>query len=94
MYEAAAEFGLMPIFQHEQVEPLYLWPENVVAWSFFQAVSTQWQVDYGRPIGLNYAGVEVARNATRIKNKDWPTIFSAVQAMERATLSAWREKSK
>ena len=94
VYESAAEFGLLPVFQHEQVEPLYLWPENVEAWNFFQAVSTQWQVDFGLPIGLNYAGVEVARNAMGVKRKDWPKLFSAVQAMERATLSAWREKNK
>ena len=94
VYESAAEFGLMPIFQQEQVEPLYLWPENVEAWNFFQSVSTQWVIGPSGPIGLNYAGVDVARDALGIKRKGWPKLFIGLQAMERATLSAWREKNK
>lgn len=92
--EAAAAFGLMPVFQQEQVEPIYLWPENVKAWNFFQAVSTQWHVGPGGAVGLNYAGVDVVRDAQGIRRKEWPRLFSEVQAMERATLAAWREKKK
>lgn len=90
--EAAAAFGLMPVFQQEQAEPIYLWPENVKAWNFFQAVSTQWHVGRGGAVGLNYAGVDVVRDAQGIRRKEWPRLFSEVQAMERATLAAWREK--
>lgn len=91
---AAAAFGLMPVFQREPVEPIYLWPENVASWNFFQQVSTQWHVGPGGAIGLNYAGVAVVRDAKGISRKDWPRLFSELQAMERATLEAWRERKK
>lgn len=92
--EAAAFFGLMPVYQQEVPSPIYLWPENVRSWNFFQRVSTQWHVGPGGAIGLNYAGVEVARDALGIRRKEWPKLFSEVQAMERATLDAWRERKK
>ncbi|MFC5551756.1 DUF1799 domain-containing protein [Massilia aerilata] len=92
--EAAAAFGLAPVYQEEKVEPLYLWPENVRSWNFFQAVSTQWTVGPGGAIGLSYPGVEVVRDAWGIRRKDWSRLFSELQVMERATLAAWRERKK
>lgn len=86
----------MPVFQQEQAQPIYIWPENVAAWNFFQAVFTQWVVGPSGAVGLNYNGVEVVRDAQpqRIRRKDWSRLFAQVQAMERATLAAWREKNK
>lgn len=92
--EAAAFFGLMPIYQQEPVSPIYLWPENVRSWNFFRAVSTQWLTGPSGVIGLNYLSVEVVRDAWGIRRKDWPRLFAEVQAMERATLDAWRERKK
>lgn len=92
--EAAAAFGLMPVYQREQAQPIYLWPENVTAWNFFQSIQTQWNVGPSGAVGLNYAGVEVERKAWGIKRKDWPKLFFEVKAMERATLTAWREQKK
>lgn len=92
--EAAAAFGLSPVYEEEQVWPLYLWPENLLSWAFFNAVSSQWVVGPSGVVGLNYPGVEVVRRAWQIKQKDWPRLFSDVQVMERATLKAWREKKK
>lgn len=92
--EAAAAFGLVPVYERQRAEPLYLWPECVKAWNFFQAVSTQWIVGPGGAVGLNYQSVLVVRDAWKIKRKDWPKLFSEVQAMERATLSGWSERKK
>lgn len=92
--EAAAAFGLAPVYERQRTEPLYLWPECVKAWRFFQAVSTQWVVGPSGVVGLNYLGVQVVRDAWRIRLKDWPKLFSEVQAMERATLSGWSERKK
>lgn len=92
--EAAAAFGLAPVYEHERVQPLYLWPECVKAWNFFQAISTQWVVGPGGAIGLNYPGVLVVRDAWGIRRKEWPKLFLEVQAMERATLSGWSERKK
>lgn len=92
--EAAAAFGLVPVFDQEPTQPIYLWPENVESWNFFQACSTQWHVGPGGAIGMNYPGCEVVRDARRIRRKAWPQLFSELQAMERATLDAWRERKK
>ena len=92
--EAAAAFGLLPVYEVEKISPLYLWPENLLPWAFFNAVSSQWIVGAGGVVGLNYPSVEVVSRAWRIKQKDWPRLFSNVQVMERATLNAWREKKK
>jgi len=92
--EAAAAFGLAPVFERDETEPIYLWPENVASWNFFQAVSTQWVVGPGGAIGLHYPAVTIVRDAQGIRRKDWPKLFSEVQAMERATLQAWRERKK
>lgn len=94
MSEAAAAFGLAPMYERSRTEPLYLWPECVKSWNFFQAISTQWVVGMGGPVGLNYQGVLVVRDAWGIKRKDWPKLFAEVQAMERATLSGWSERKK
>jgi len=92
--EAAAAFGLAPVYKRERAEPLYLWPECVDAWNFFQAVSTQWVAGQSGAIGLAYKGVEVVRDAWGVRRKAWPKLFSEVQAMERATLSGWSERKK
>lgn len=84
----------MPVYQHAQAQTIYIWPENVDSWNFFQSIQTQWTVGPTGAIGLNYAGVEVERKAWGIKSKDWPKLFFEVKAMERATLAAWREKNK
>lgn len=93
--EAAAAFGLAPVFDGAaEPEPLYLWPENVLSWNLFLAVSTQWLVGSGGATGLNYPGVEVVMRNWRIKRHDEQKQFSEIQVMERATLRAWSERKK
>jgi hypothetical protein len=78
----------------EQLEPLYLWPENIPSWDLFQAVSTQWVVGMGGAVGLNYQGVEVVMRKRRIKRADECKLFADIQVMERATLNAWSERKR
>lgn len=92
--EALAAFGLVAIRAAEKFEPLYLWPENLPSWELFRAVSTQWVVGPGGPIGLNYQGVDVVMRKRRIKRADEARLFSDIQAMERATLNAWSERKR
>lgn len=93
--EAAAAFGLVPVFAGDDTpEPLYLWPENVLSWNLFMAVSTQWIAGGNGVIGLNYPGVEVVMRKWRIKRQDEQKVFSEIQVMERATLRAWSERKK
>lgn len=74
-------------------EELYLWPDNVASWNLFQAVSTQWMATMAGVTGLNYPGVETVMRMSGIKRRDRERVFNEIQCMERATLSAWREKS-
>lgn len=91
---AAAAIGLV-IRQPDQpaCDDLYLWPENVTSWNLFQAVSTQWIVSMAGATGLNYPSVEIVMRLSGIKRRDRERVFNEIQCMERATLSAWREKS-
>lgn len=91
---AAAAIGLV-IRQPDQpaCDDLYLWPENVASWNLFQAVSTQWMVSMAGATGLNYPGVESVMRLSGVKRGDRERVFNEIQCMERATLSAWREKS-
>lgn len=90
---AAAAFGLRVKRAAAVCEELYLWPENLPSWNLFQAVSTQWMTGMAGPTGLSYPGVEVVMRKTRVKRCDEERMFFEIQCMERATLSAWREKT-
>lgn len=78
----------------DDVEALYLWPENVASWSFFQSVSTQWNVGTGGAVGLNYPSVKLVMEMQGIRRHRRAELFAEVQAMERATLIAWAERNK
>ena len=91
---AAAAMGLVIRLPRQQTcEELYLWPENVVSWNLFQAVSTQWEVNMAGATGLRYPSVEIVMRLAGVKRRDRERVFNEIQCMERATLSAWREKS-
>lgn len=92
--EAAAAFGLIPVFQEERTEDLYLWPENVGTWQLFRSLSTQWKYTEGQAVGMDYPGVEVVMRKWRIPRKDELQVFSEIQAMEQATLKAWSERKR
>ncbi len=90
--EALAGLGLFAEWPDQQIESLYLWPENVPAWNLFQAVGTQWVIGHGGAVGLSYPGVEVVMRKWRIKRRDEQRFFQEIQVMERATLAAWGER--
>jgi len=92
---ALAAFGLAAVNgAGGELEDLYLWPDNVITWNLFQAVSTQWIVGAAGAVGLNYPGVEMVMRNWRISRNDAQRVFSEIQAMERATLIAWSESRK
>jgi hypothetical protein len=91
--DAAAAIGLRIRRAPVVCDALYLWPENVSSWNLFQAMSTQWMVGMAGATGLSYPGVEVVMRKFRVKRCDEERIFHEIQCMERATLSAWREKT-
>ena len=91
--EAASAMGLRLHRAPVVSEALYLWPDNVRSWNLFQAVSTQWMVGMAGATGLSYPGVEVVMRKAHVKRRDEERVFHEIQCMERATLSAWREKT-
>lgn len=91
--EAATAMGLRLRRAPVVCEHLYLWPDNVPSWNLFQAMSTQWMVGMAGATGLSYPGVEVVMRKARVKRCDEERVFHEIQCMERATLSAWREKT-
>ena len=91
--EAATAMGLRIRQVPVVCEALYLWPENVPSWNLFQAMSTQWMVGMAGATGLSYPGVEVVMRKARVKRRDEERVFYEIQCMERATLSAWRERN-
>lgn len=78
--------------QGDDIEELYLWPDNVAGWDLFQTVSTQWNIGLNGVIGLQYAGVQAAMELTGIPRKQRPALFRDVQVCERATLEALAER--
>jgi hypothetical protein len=92
--DSAAALGLIPVWEESEIAPpeVYLWPENEELWGLFQACRTQWNIGMAGPTGLSYQGVEIVLRVHGIKPKRQRDVFSKIQVMERAMLSAWSEK--
>lgn len=74
----------------------YLWPCNVTTYNLWHRCQTQWHTGGmgGTRTGLCYAGVQAAMQHLGIPMRKRKTIFSGIQAMERAALSAWAEQQQ
>jgi hypothetical protein len=92
--QALAAFGLVATRVVESLELLHLWPENVATWNLFQALCTQWVCGMAGATGLNYQSVNIVMAHWAIPRGDRRRVFDEIQAMERATLSAWGERKK
>jgi len=91
--KALALMGLAAVYEEEQWEWLYLWPEHVESWNLYQAVSTQWVHGLNGPVGLNYQSVEGVMRMWHLKPRKQRELLYNLQVMERAALRAWRENS-
>ena len=71
--------------------PFYLWPENWPLWCLWRNCETQWHTSMDGATGLDYPGVWglIARCYSNRKKR--AEVFWLVQAMEEATLAAWRD---
>lgn len=61
------------------------WP----ALELFLGCDTQWRLDEGRPIGLDFTAVAVVARA--IRRRLDREVFDQLKTMEAAALAAWRE---
>lgn len=75
------------------VKTFYLWPCNVPTFCVWQCIQSQWRVDQGVRLGLDYTSViKYMREVARVKQKDFADMFSGLQAMEAAVLKVLAEK--
>jgi hypothetical protein len=93
--QALAAFGLQATEPIELEDTFALWPECIPTFRFWQRLQTQWtQHPMGGLSHLNYPGVQVCMDMEGIKKRDRQKLFSEIQAMERAVLSAVSQQSK
>ena len=72
---------------------IYIWPENLLAWSFFSdQCRTQWRIGMSGPTGLDYAAVLRCIDELDLDSTARRDLFSDVRAMERAALNSMRSK--
>lgn len=71
-----------------------LWPDNVRAVNVFVAMSTQWQVGPGGPIGLNYAALPAVLRLVGVPRSEQSDVFDGLRVLEDAALEKMREESK
>lgn len=93
--QALAAFGLQAEQPLVIEETFALWPECLPTFQFWQSLQTQWtQHPMGGLSHLNYLGVQVCMDMAGIKKRDRKTLFSELQAMERAVLKAIAKQNK
>lgn len=92
---ALAAVGLVAIDAVTLDDTFALWPENLPTFNLWQAVQTQWRSGgMGPPTGLDYGGVQACMALRGVRKKEQAELFSGLQAMEQATLSAWDKQKK
>lgn len=67
-----------------------IWPENWQAVMVFEALSTQWNLGMGGPIGLRYESLPTVLRAYGVSAADRPAVFQQVRLLERSALEAMR----
>lgn len=93
--EQYAFFGLVPDKPAlPDLEPVYLWPENVASWNLFMDVQTQWRSNGVGNTGLDYPSVHCVIDQHRVWRRRRRERFAEVQVMERACLEEWAEKAR
>ena len=69
-----------------------VWPDNVRAVNAFIAMSTQWRVGMGGPIGLDYAALPTVLRIGSIPRSEWGEIFETIRVLEDVALLTMREQ--
>lgn len=90
--EALAAFGLVADRPVITPRRFWLWPENRAVFELWQRLQTQWRVGMAGATGLSYPGVSVVMRHMGFRQGRADEAFALVQVMERAALTAWREK--
>jgi hypothetical protein len=75
----------------EPVKVFHLWPENVPAWSLWNACARQWNEGMDGRTGLNLPGVEIVMQRTHVPLRKRDRFWALLQAMEIAALDEWHK---
>jgi hypothetical protein len=59
-----------------------VWPDIWPAFLLFEAMSTQWRVGMGGPIGLDYTAISTVAQMLGMKKKDTTKAFQDIRVME------------
>lgn len=89
---AAGAFDAQDDLDDPAGDIVYLWPECVEVWGFWQQLQTQWRTGMAGATGLDYAAVRAYLDEQGIEpGSQRREIFACLQACESATLKAWED---
>lgn len=83
---AAAGFELSDYFEEVEV-----WPENALAFSLFEEMSTQWRGGFSGPTGLDYAFLFQLLDRHGLTGSEWWQAFHDIRTMEAVALSTFNK---
>ena len=75
----------------DKPEEVECWPDNWVALQVFSALSTQWNVGAGGPVGLRYEAIPLIFEAFSIKKKARAELIYLLRIMENEALQVFKE---
>lgn len=68
-----------------------IWPENIVAFSVFSAMQTQWRIGMGGPTGLDYGVLPAVMDLSEVAMSDRAELFDSIRVMESEALKVFSE---
>lgn len=63
-----------------------IFPDNLLAFNVFSAISTQWRHGMSGVTGLDYGSLPDIFRMMAISRSEWPDLFSDIRTMEHAAL--------
>ena len=70
-----------------------IWPENVVAYSVFSAMRTQWRIGMMGAVGLDYTPLFHKMDRLQLDPDDYESLEEDIRTMEYAALAAMNSNS-
>lgn len=70
-----------------------VWPDNWLAVTIFDAISTQWRVGPGGAYGLDYSVLPLVLRLRGVPRAEWPELFECIRVMESEALATMRKQA-
>lgn len=75
-------------------ELAYLWPCNLLAWSVWQQVQTEWRSSGMGATWLDYGGVRAYLDEMGYSGQERKDIFAGIRAADSAMREVWVQQAK